>query len=182
VGLGFSPVQSGLLIMPQSLAAMSLKMTMPLILTRFGYRRVLLANTMLLGLAIALFATIGFGTPVWLIVIQAFSFGFIASLQYTSMNTLVYADVTESQTSMASTIASTLQQLSMSFGVAAASLAAALFIPDRFHADPTQMIHGVHKAFVALGLLTILSAVVFRELRPTDGKNVSRHEAGLPAG
>jgi len=182
VGLGFTPVQSGLLIMPQSLAAMSLKMTMPLILTRFGYRRVLLSNTMLLGLLIGLFATIGFGTPVWLIVIQAFSFGFIASLQYTSMNTLVYADVTESQTSMASTIASTLQQMSMSFGVAAASLATALFIPDRFHTDPTQMIHGVHKAFVALGLLTILSAAVFRELRPTDGKNVSRHEEGLPEG
>ena len=182
VGLGFTPVQSGLLIMPQSLAAMSLKMTMPLILTRFGYRRVLLSNTMLLGLLIGLFATIGFGTPVWLIVVQAFSFGFIASLQYTSMNTLVYADVTESQTSMASTIASTLQQMSMSFGVAAASLATALFIPDRFHTAPTQMIHGVHKAFVALGLLTILSAAVFRELRPTDGRNVSRHEEGLPVG
>jgi len=182
VGLGFTPVQSGLLIMPQSLAAMSLKMTMPLILTRFGYRRVLLSNTMLLGLLIGLFATIGFGTPVWLIVIQAFCFGFIASLQYTSMNTLVYADVTENQTSMASTIASTLQQMSMSFGVAMASLATALFIPDRFHAGAAQMIHGVHKAFVLLGILTILSAAVFRELRPTDGKNVSRHEEALPEG
>jgi len=182
VGLGFTPVQSGLLIMPQSLAAMSLKMTMPLILTRFGYRRVLLSNTMLLGLLIGLFATIGPGTPVSLIVIQAFCFGFIASLQYTSMNTLVYADVTEGQTSMASTIASTLQQMSMSFGVAMASLATALFIPDRFQAGPTQMIHGVHKAFVLLGILTILSAAVFRELRPTDGKNVSRHEEPLPEG
>ena len=83
---------------------------------------------------------------------------------------------------MASTIASTLQQMSMSFGVAAASLATALFIPNRFHTDPAQMIHGVHKAFVALGLLTILSAAVFRELRPTDGRNVSRHEEGLPEG
>jgi EmrB/QacA subfamily drug resistance transporter len=180
LGLGFTPVQSGLLIMPQSLAAMSLKMTMPLILTRFGYRRVLLSNTMLLGLLIALFATIGTGTPVWLIVIQAFCFGFVASLQYTSMNTLVYSDVTESQTSMASTITSTMQQMSMSFGVAAASLTTALFIPNRSHADPDQMIHGLHKAFVALGLMTMLSAAVFRELRPTDGRNVSRHEEALP--
>src|SRR5258706_5619803 len=50
VGLGFTPVQSGLLIMPQSLAAMSLKMTKPFILTRFGYRKVLLSITMLLRL------------------------------------------------------------------------------------------------------------------------------------
>ena len=39
VGLGFTPIQSGLLIMPQALAAMCLKLTMPLILKRFGYRR-----------------------------------------------------------------------------------------------------------------------------------------------
>ncbi len=30
VGLGFTPVQSGLLFMPQAIAAMSLKMTMPI--------------------------------------------------------------------------------------------------------------------------------------------------------
>ena len=62
VGLGYSPIQSGLLIMPQSIAAISLKMTMPRILTRFGYRTVLLTNTVLLGLLIGLFATVGLRT------------------------------------------------------------------------------------------------------------------------
>src|SRR5262245_29079679 len=38
VGLGYTPVHSGFLIMPQTLAAMSLKMAMPIVLTRFGYR------------------------------------------------------------------------------------------------------------------------------------------------
>ena len=93
VGLGYTPVQSGFLIMPQALAAMSLKMLMPLVLTRFGYRRVLIYNTVIIGVILVLFATIGPGTPVWLIVLQAFCFGFFSSLQYTSMNTLVYADV-----------------------------------------------------------------------------------------
>ena len=176
VGLGYTPVQSGLLIMPQSVAAMGLKMTMPMILTRFGYRRVLLANTLCLGAIIALFATIGAGTPVWLIVAQAFAFGFLSSLQFTSMNTLVYADVTPAETSMASTIASTVQQMSMSFGVAAASLTAAFFVPDRFHTDAPQMIHGVHQAFLALGALTALSAAVFAQLRAKDGESVSQHQ------
>ena len=76
VGLGFTPIQSGLLMMPQAIAAMSLKMTMPKILARFGYRAVLISNTAMLGLLIMLFATIGTITPVWLIVAQAFSFGF----------------------------------------------------------------------------------------------------------
>jgi hypothetical protein len=130
----------------------------------------------IIGLQIILFATIGAQTPVWLVVAQLFAYGFFTSLQYTSMNTLVYADIDEEQASSASTIASTMQQMSISFGVATASLAAALFIPDRFHASGPDMIHGIHKAFLALGGLTILSTAVFQELRSEDGDSVSRHK------
>jgi hypothetical protein len=175
VGLGFTPIQSGMLMMPQALAAMSLKLTMPKILARVGYRGVLISNTLILGLLIILFATIGTGTPLWLIVMQAFCFGFFTSLQYTSMNTLVYADVSEDATSSASTIASTMQQMSMSFGVATASLATAFFVPDRLHSNPPEMIHGIHLAFLALGALTILSTLIFADLKKGDGDNVSQH-------
>jgi EmrB/QacA subfamily drug resistance transporter len=181
VGLGYTPIQSGLLMVPQALAAMSLKMSMPRILARFGYRTVLVSNTAMLGLLIMLFASIGAATPVWLIVGQLFLFGFLQSLQFTSMNTLVYADVGAEAAGDASTIASTAQQLSMSFGVAAASLVAALFIPDRFHADAPQMIHGIHEAFLALGIATLLSTAAFAGLRSADGSAVSRHRADLPA-
>jgi len=178
VGLGFTPIESGLMMMPQAIAAMSFKMLMPRILTRFGYRAVLISNTLILGGFIFMFATIGRGTPVWLIVLQVFCFGFFSSLQYTSMNTLVFADVSEHQTSKASSIASTMQQMSMSFGVASASLVTALFIPDRFHSDPTQMIHGIQKAFRVLAAMTVVSTIIFRELRSEDGDTVSRHGLG----
>jgi len=182
VGLGYSPIQSGLLILPQALAAMSLKLTMPPILKRFGFRRVLIANTVFLGLMIFLFSTIDAGTPVWMIVLMAFTYGFLTSLQYTSMNSLAYADVNEREASGASTIASTVQQMAVSFGVAAASFAANLFIPDRLHASAPQMIHGIHLALWALGALTIVSTVVFNELKIGDGDAVSRHKAELPTG
>jgi MFS family permease len=155
---------------------MSLKLTMPKILALVGYRGVLISNTIILGVLIVLFATIGAGTPLWLIVIQAFCFGFFTSLQYTSMNTLVYADVTEEQTSSASTIASTMQQMSMSFGVATASLATAFFIPDRYHSSAPEMIHGIHQAFLVLGAMTVLSTFVFSELKSGDGDSVSQHK------
>jgi EmrB/QacA subfamily drug resistance transporter len=175
VGLGFSPIQSGLLMMPQAMAAMSLKMTMPGILRRFGYRAILISNTMILGVMIVLFATIGASTPVWLIVAQVFVYGFFTSLQYTSMNTLVYADINEEQASSASTIASTMQQMAISFGVATASLVTAVFIPNRFHTSAPEMIHGIHKAFLVLGGLTFVSSIVFHELKDDDGDSVSRH-------
>ena len=181
VGLGFSPIQSGLLVMPQALAAMSLKLTMPHILKKFGYRRVLIANTLTLGVMIFLFSSIDAALPVWVIVVMAFAYGFLTSLQYTSMNTLAYADVNEREASGASTIASTIQQMAVSFGVATASLAAALFIPDRVHATGPEMIHGIHRALWVLGALTIISTIVFSELKGGDGDAVSRHKAQLPS-
>jgi hypothetical protein len=110
------------------------------------------------------------------IVLQCFFFGFFSSLQYTSMNTLVYSDVTDLQSSAASSIASTAQQMSISFGVASASLATAFFIPDRFQANAPQMIHGIHSAFFVLGAVTVLSTVVFRELQAADGESASQHK------
>jgi EmrB/QacA subfamily drug resistance transporter len=176
VGLGFTPIQSGLLIMPQALASMSTKFLLPKILNRLGYRGVLISNTVILGLLLLLFATVGQHTPVWIIVIQAFCYGAFTSLQYTSMNTLVYADVSEEETSSASSIASTMQQMSISFGVATAGLATALFVP-RDHSNPVEMIHGVHEALVVLGVFTILSTVIFSKLKSSDGQNVSQQKA-----
>jgi EmrB/QacA subfamily drug resistance transporter len=181
VGLGFSPVQSGLLIMPQAVAAMSMKAVMPRLLSTIGYRWILISNTVVLGLLLALFATIGLHTPVWMIVLQAFLYGGFTSLQYTSMNTLVYADTTEEETSSASSMASTGQQMSISFGVATAGLATAFFVPSG-HASPTEMIHGIHKALLALGVLTVASTIVFRSLRPGDGDSVSHQKVFHPGG
>jgi EmrB/QacA subfamily drug resistance transporter len=182
VGLGFTPIQSGLLIMPQAFAAMSLKLAMPHILKKFGYRAVLIANTLMLGVMIMLFGTIDMRTPVWLIVAMAFAYGFLTSLQYTSMNTLAYADINEHDTSAASTIASTVQQLAVSFGVATASLAVALFIPQSVRENPADLIHGIHLALFALAALTVGSTIVFVRLRAGDGDAVSRHRSEIPTG
>jgi len=179
VGLGFTPIQSGLLIMPQAIASMGMKAIMARLLSRVGYRGVLISNTIILGVLLMVFATIGVRTPVWLIVLQAFLYGAFTSLQYTSMNTLVFADIEEKDASSASSIASTGQQMAISFGVAAAGLTTALFVPST-HSNPAEMIHGIHKALIALGILTIVSTIVFRSLRSGDGDDVSLHKVVHP--
>jgi EmrB/QacA subfamily drug resistance transporter len=181
VGLGFTPIQSGLLIMPQAIASMSMKAVMPRLLRRIGYRGVLISNTLILGALLMVFATIGFRTPVWMIVLQAFLYGAFTSLQYTSMSTLVFADIPEADASSASSIASTAQQMSISFGVAGAGLATAFFIPSS-HSNPAEMIHGIHKALIALGILTVFSTLVFCGLKSGDGEDVSLHKVLHPGG
>ncbi|HTT83632.1 MAG TPA: DHA2 family efflux MFS transporter permease subunit [Rhizomicrobium sp.] len=176
VGLGFSPVQSGLLIMPQAVAAMSTKIFIRQLLQRYGYRSVLIGNTLIMSVFLALFSLIGIGTPVWQIVLQAFFYGALTSMQYTCMNTLAYADVRPSRTSAASSIASTAQQLSLSFGVAVAGLATMFFVPPAARSSPVQMIHGLHLAFLALGIFTALSTIVFSRLHAEDGADETRQK------
>jgi len=166
--------------MPQAIAAMSMKAFMPRLLATIGYRWVLISNTLVLGLLLLLFATIGIHTSIWKIVLLAFLYGAFTSLQYTSMNTLVYADTNDQQSSSASSIASTMQQMSISFGVATAGLATAFFVPAvgpaGGHASSAEMIYGIHKALFALGILTMISTIVFRTLKQGDGNAVSHHE------
>jgi hypothetical protein len=98
------------------------------------------------------------------------------------MNTLTYADTTDLESSAASSIASTMQQMSISFGVATAGLATAFFVPANGQSGAVEMIHGIHKALVALGALTILSTIVFRTLKQGDGDAVSHEKVLHPGG
>jgi hypothetical protein len=98
------------------------------------------------------------------------------------MNTLVYADTTDQENSAASSIASTMQQMSISFGVATAGLATAFFVPGNGQSGPTEMIHGIHNALVALGALTIVSTIVFHSLKRGDGDVVSHQKLFHPGG
>ncbi len=175
-GMGFTPIQSGLLIMPQALGAMSIKTVLRRLLALIGYRGVLVSNTLVIGGLLGLFATIGPRTPVWIILLLAFLYGGFTSLQYTSMNTLVYADIAEPDTSAASSIASTMQQMAISFGVATAGLTTAFFVPKGANSAPAEMIHGIHLALRFLAGLTAVSTLVFASLRSGDGQAVSQQK------
>ncbi len=176
IGLGYPAWQAGLLTMPQAVAAMTMKLCSKSILHRFGYRRVLIANTVLLGLNITLFTLIGPGAPIYAILALSFTQGFFASLQFTAMNSLTYADVSDREASQASSIASTSMQMSLSFGVASASLLAAWFLGHVDQTNPLQTVPALHKAFLAMGAFTMVSSAMFWRLRLTDGDNVSNRQ------
>lgn len=178
IGMGYSPIQSGLLIIPQSIASLVLKVVVPKILTQFGYRPVLLWNTIFTGFFLGLFATIGPHTSGWVIILQACCFGFFSSLQYTSLNTIVFSDILEKDMSMVNTIVSTFQQMSMSFSVGIASLLVAFIIPNHSHATPQELFQALQKTFLFLAGLTTFSAIGFQMLQPTDGDNMRQKNKG----
>jgi hypothetical protein len=65
--------------------------------------------------------------------------------------------------------------MSISFGVAAAGLTTAMFIPAS-PASASEMISGLHEAFLVLGVFTVLSTVVFGRLKRGDGENETRQK------
>ncbi len=173
IGLGYPAWQAGLLTVPQALAAIGTKTINRDLLARFGHRNVLVVNTVLLGLTITLFQFVAQGAPVWAILPLSFAQGFFSSIQFTSMNSLAYADVDNRDASKASSIASTAQQMSLSFGVAFGALLATWFLGHVNQTDPVQTIPALHKAFLTMGALTIVASAMFWRLRDDDGNNVS---------
>jgi EmrB/QacA subfamily drug resistance transporter len=174
LGLGMPAWKSGLLMMPTALAAMGMKLVSARLLARFGYRQVLVVNTVFIGITIGMFSLVKPGTPLALIVLIGLMQGFFNSLQFSSMNTLAYADVGERDSSMASTISSSFQQLSVSFGLAGGSLITAWFLGNVAQTDPVLVTKALHNAFVTLSVVTILSSLTFWGLRPEDGESMSR--------
>lgn len=174
VGLGLPAWQSGLLMMPAAAAAMFMKMIAAWMLRRFGYRQVLIVNTVLVGCTIASYSLIGVDTPMLVIVMLGLMMGLFNSLQFSSLNTMTYADVDDSDTAMASTLASTLQQMSLSFGLACGSLVTGFYLAGLPQSNAVAVTSAIHHAFLTLGALTLLSSLMFWTLRPNDGDNVSR--------
>lgn len=174
VGMGFPAWKSGLLMMPSAIAAMGMKLVSQKLLRRFGYRQILIVNTVFIGAMIGMFALVGPGTPVVFIVMLGLMQGFFISMQYSSMNSLAYADVGDADSSMASTISSSFQQLSMSFGLAAGSLVAGWYLGKAPQSSQLMVVDALHQAFLTLSVITVLSSLTFWLLRREDGESISR--------
>lgn len=180
LGLGYSPWQAGLLTMPTAAAAILMKLTCPPLLARFGHKNILITNTLLIGGVVMLYTHIGPGAPIWLIVSMSLAQGFFNSLQFTSMNSLSYADIADEDASKASSITSTAVRLSFSFGIAFASLVAGWFLRGLDQTDPAEIVPALHQAFVVLGLITMVSSATFWWLHDHDGNNVSNRRTTAP--
>ena len=173
LGLGMPAWQSGLLMMPSAAAAMGMKIIASRVLRRYGYRQVLVVNTLMIGFTVSLYSMVSHATSIIVIVLIGLTVGFFNSLQFTSINSMAYADIETADSSMASTIASSMQQMSMSFGLACGSLITAWYLGDLPQTDQQAVTNALHHAFLTLGILTIMSSLTFWTLRADDGKSVS---------
>lgn len=164
IGCGWSPLAAGMMMVPQAIGSITVKPFIDRLLTRFGYRRLLLGNTIAVAGVLCVFALLSPSTPTWVIAGWVYIYGAFMSLQYTSMNTLAYVDIDVRQASMASSMASTAQYLSMSFGIALASLLMEGFLTSH---EPDAYVRAFRWSVVVLGMVTLAGSWVFSRLRET---------------
>jgi EmrB/QacA subfamily drug resistance transporter len=162
VGCGWSPVMAGLMMVPQALGSISAKWVINRALVHFGYRRLLLGNTLAVALLLAAFALLGPTSPVWLIASLTFFYGAFSGLQYTAMNTLIYNDLDIKHASMASSMASTAQYLAMSFGIALSTLLMEALLQSHAHTD---YVVAFRWTVLLLAAVTAIASRVFSHLR-----------------
>lgn len=118
IGLGMNPFEAGSLVFFAAVGALMMKFTAKPIVSRFGFRAVLVANGVLSALALGAMAIVAYDPPAILLVSVLLISGFIRSLQFTCLNTVVYADVEQARMSLATSLYAVAQQVSLAAGVA----------------------------------------------------------------
>lgn len=153
-----------MMMLPTVLASMTVKRVASALIERWGYRRTLVANTVLLALMIASFALVAPDQPQWLRIVQLLVFGATNSMQFTAMNTVTLKDLEASHASSGTSLLSMVQMLAIGLGVGLAGAVLAGFHELWGQARPEAVLHAFQATFVCMGALTLFSASIFARL------------------
>lgn len=173
LGMGYSPAQAGMSMIPLALAAMAMKPLAKPLIDRLGYRRILTFNTVLLGLLITSLALVDGQTSHLQLAIQLSLIGAFNSLQFTAMNTVTLIDVPDSDASSGNGLLSVVVQLSISMGIATGAALLSGFSLDN-QAAAEGVLSAFQSTYLCIGLLTILAAGIFLQLAPEDARSSRR--------
>ncbi len=171
VGFNLSAYESGLLTFVAAAGAMVMKTTAQPILKRFGFRRVLVTNAIISSAFLIANAFFTQTTPHWTIMTVLLVGGFFRSLEFTALNAICYADVSQESMSNATSFAAVGQQLSLSTGVAIG--AAALEAARALHGGGTLQAQDFAPAFWVVAFISAVSVVTFLRLAPNAGDELT---------
>jgi EmrB/QacA subfamily drug resistance transporter len=175
VGFKLTPFQSGLITFTAALGAMFMKAAVSSVLRRFGYRNVLVYNALISSAFLAACATFVEGMPFAAMIAILLSGGFFRSLQFTSINTIAYAEIEPAKMSRATSMVAAAQQLSLSTGVAVGALVVELMV--RLRQSTTIGINDFPPAFLFVSLLSASAVLVFARLPLDAGAELSGRKA-----
>jgi EmrB/QacA subfamily drug resistance transporter len=175
IGFDLTPFQSGLITFTTALGSMFMKAAVARVLGRFGYRNVLLYNALISSAFLAACATFVHGMPYIAMVAILLPGGFFRSLQFTSINTIAYAEIEPAKMSRATAMVAAAQQLSLSTGVAVGALVVETTL--RLKDTTAITVADFPAAFLVVAALSASAALIFYRLAPDAGWELSGRKA-----
>ncbi len=174
IGFGRTPFQSGLITLSTAAGAMVMKSAVPRILRQFGFRNTLTWNAITASLMLMTCAAFTATTPVAAMVAVLLLGGFFRSLQFTSVNTIAYAEIEPQRMSRATSLVAVAQQLSQSVGVAVGALVVETVLRLRGH--DTLDASDFPPAFLVVGLIALSSTFLFATMPPNAGEDMAKRK------
>lgn len=165
VGLGRTPMEAGMMMLPVAAMAMTAKRVVTRLITRYGYRRFLVTNTLVLGCLQASVA-LAPSLPLPAMIVLLGCYGAVNSLQFTAMNTVTLRDLDATGAGSGNSLFSMVQMLSMSLGVTVAGALLAAFSTYFGKVAPAETLSAFRATFLCIGIITCASASIFWHLEP----------------
>ncbi|HBQ8797844.1 multidrug transporter MdtD [Klebsiella pneumoniae] len=171
IGLGFSPFQAGLMMIPMVLGSMGMKRIVVQVVNRFGYRRVLVASTLGLAAVSLLFMFSALAGWYYVLPLVLFLQGMINASRFSSMNTLTLKDLPDDLASSGNSLLSMVMQLSMSIGVTIAGLLLGLYGQQHMSLDAASTHQVFLYTYLSMAAIIALPALIFSRVPDDVGSN-----------
>ena len=168
-----TPFQSGLMTCATAAGAMSMKFMTSRVLRTYGFKQLFLVNGVISCLFIAACAMFTDATPAAIIFLTLLFGGFSRSLQFTSLNSIAYADIPNADISRANSLYTVNQQLSMAMGVAFAAFVLDGSVWWRGGDELTHADFAI--TFVVIAVLGLFALPSFYGLKANAGSAMSGH-------
>lgn len=162
VELGYSPLRSGIMMLPAAIAGALAKRWIAPLIRRYGYDTFLLVNTLIVGMSIVAFALISHDMPVIVEIAVLAIFGAANSMQFAAMNSVTLKGLSHEDAGSGNSLFSMVQMLAMGLGV---SVGGALVsgVADQWG----SVALGFRVSFAVVGAITLASALIFRRIEET---------------
>ncbi len=175
LGFGMDAFQSGLMTVAVAAGVVTMKPMIAPLFSRLGNHRVLSIYPLLMGLTMIGFRSFTPQTPHLLILLLLFLYGLWLSVHGNVINVIPYLEVPRERISRASSLQSTLFQLSLSLGITFGALLlqgllAAKGLTLAAGTSPPEILAAFHNAFTICGILSCCIALIglrYRKLETT---------------
>jgi len=175
LGLGYSPVQSGMVLLIAGAVAMATKTQTTPMLRRWGFRRVMLANGSLCVAGLVVCALFREHWHLGAIVLTVSLASFFRAVQFNAVTAIAYAEMAPQRISAATTLNTMAWQFAIMFGIALSSVVVSLSARAAGRAEAAPLDFGL--AFLILAVIGALATPACLRLRADAGSQLSGHRA-----